>query len=81
MEDGERAQIKVIAQEVGETLMERFEKTLSAAIERHQLTCDAVATVNKWRGQAKTLIIGIAIGAAVVGSGGTLGILKWFKII
>ncbi len=81
MDDGERAIIKEIAQEVGETLMERFEKTLSGEIERHQLTCSAVATVNKWQGQARIFLIGIAIGAAIVGSGGTIGVLKWFKVI
>lgn len=81
MDDGERAIIKEIAFEVGETLMERFDKTLAHKIEHHQLTCEVVSQVKKWQGQAKTLIIGIAIGAAIVGSGGTVGVLKLLKIL
>ena len=81
MDDGERAQIKVIAQEVGKDLMSRFEKTMSSEIEKHQLTCGAVGAVSKWQGQARTFLIGIAIGAAIVGSGGTIGVLKLLKVI
>ena len=81
MDDGQKAIIKTIAQEVGKELMEQYEKTLTQQIERHRLTCATAAEVNKWKNQGKAVVIGIAIGAAIVGSAGTVGILKLFTYI
>ncbi len=80
MDEGEKAIIKAIAWEVGDALMEKFEEKLQTKIKLHSLACETTKTVNKWSGQAKTLIIGIAIGAALVGSGGTVGIMKLLKV-
>ncbi len=78
-EAGEKAIIKDIAFEVGETIIKRLNETLTARIKLHQLSCPTADEVNKWRGQAKGLVIGIALGAALVGTGGTIGFLKLFK--
>ncbi len=81
MEDGEKAQIREIAFEVGETLMKRFNEVLKTKLEHHQLTCTAVTEVVRWKNQSKAIVVGVAIGAAIVGGGGVFGILKWLKFL
>ena len=80
LSDGDKAMVREIAVAVGNELMERFMNQLQYTIETHHLQCAAVQTVSRWRGQVKALVVGIAIGAAIVGSGGTIGALKLLKV-
>lgn len=80
MDEGEKAIITEIAWKVGDALMEKFEEKLQTKIELHSLTCTTTKAVIGFRGKAKALIIGIALGGAIVGSGGTVGVLKLLKV-
>ena len=72
LNEGDKAIVRDIAFEVGEVL----KKSFTERIEAHQCTCPTAQAVGRWRGQLKALAMGIAIGAAIIGSGGTLGLLK-----
>ena len=74
LNEGDKAIVRDIAFAVGDVLMKRFDERIA----NHGFTCPAAQAVSKWRGQLKALVIGIAIGAAIIGSGGTIGLLKVF---
>ncbi|MFH1616917.1 MAG: hypothetical protein ABIG61_17765 [Planctomycetota bacterium] len=79
--EGQEAIIEKIVYKVGDVLMNRFDKIMDGKITMHTFTCPAGAEVSKYRSQLKSLLIGIAIGGALVGGGGVLGIMKLLRWI
>lgn len=73
---GDKAIIEQIAWHVGDTISNRIEERLDERIRAHQLACPASNAVKR----TKVLLLGMAIGAAVVSSGGTLAALKLLNI-
>lgn len=77
MTEGEKAIVRQIAFEVGDVLMNRFQKEIIDGIRNHANTCNTKETVKK----AKYLLIGVGIGCAAFGAGGALWIADILKTI
>jgi hypothetical protein len=76
LDDGDKAIVKEIARAVGREIGQELSKNVADQIMLHAASCTAVKDIQGWRTSIKALVIGVAIGAALIGSGGTVAALK-----
>jgi hypothetical protein len=74
LSNGDRALIREIARETAEEFFSRIDERIDEKITVYQTTCPAAIFVRGW----KMLLVGVALGSGLAGSGITLALKKLF---